>query len=418
MHDFKYKKNELFCENTRISTIAQQVGTPFYLYSYKTLIDHLTKIKKAFVEIDPLICFAVKSNGNMAVIKALANKGAGCDIVSGGELKKALKLKVSPKKIVFASVGKKEEAIALAIKSGILLFNVESVPELEVINAFAKKADKKVQVAIRINPDVEAATHHFITTGTLKNKFGIDLQSTRDLLRRQKAYSHIEINGLHIHIGSQIVNSTPFINAIKKVVGFVNDLRQEGIEIKYFDIGGGLGIIYKDEKPQTAEDFAQNIIPYLKKTGLKIIMEPGRFIAGNAGIFVTKVLYLKDNGFKKFLIVDGGMNDLIRPSLYNAYHDILPVKKTSSKKITVDVVGPVCESGDYFGKERALPKMVRGDLLAVMSAGAYGYVMSSNYNARPRVAEVMVKGNKFAIINEREKFNELIKRERIPDFLK
>ena len=312
MHDFKYKKNELFCENTRISTIAQQVGTPFYLYSYKTLIDHLTKIKKAFVEIDPLICFAVKSNGNMAVIKALANKGAGCDIVSGGELKKALKLKVSPKKIVFASVGKKEEAIALAIKSGILLFNVESVPELEVINAFAKKADKKVQVAIRINPDVEAATHHFITTGTLKNKFGIDLQSTRDLLRRQKAYSHIKINGLHIHIGSQIVNSTPFINAIKKVVGFVNDLRQEGIEIKYFDIGGGLGIIYKDEKPQTAEDFAQNIIPYLKKTGLKIIMEPGRFIAGNAGIFVTKVLYLKDNGFKKFLIVDGGMNDLIR----------------------------------------------------------------------------------------------------------
>ena len=418
MHDFKYKKNELFCENTRISTIAQQVGTPFYLYSYKTLIDHLTKIKKAFAEINPLICFAVKSNGNMAVIKALANKGAGCDIVSGGELKKALKLKVSPKKIVFASVGKKEEAIALAIKSGILLFNVESVPELEVINAFAKKADKKVQVAIRINPDVEAATHHFITTGTLKNKFGIDLQSTRDLLRRQKAYSHIEINGLHIHIGSQIVNSTPFINAIKKVVGFVNDLRQEGIEIKYFDIGGGLGIIYKDEKPQTAEDFAQNIIPYLKKTGLKIIMEPGRFIAGNAGIFVTKVLYLKDNGFKKFLIVDGGMNDLIRPSLYNAYHDILPVKKTSSKKITVDVVGPVCESGDYFGKERALPKMVRGDLLAVMSAGAYGYVMSSNYNARPRVAEVMVKGNKFAIINEREKFNELIKRERIPDFLK
>lgn len=417
MHDFRFKNTEMYCEGVRVSRIAKDVGTPFYLYSYKTLTDHFNKIKKAFTEIDPIICFAMKANDNMAVVKSLVDQGAGLDIVSGGELQKARKVKADPKKVVFASVGKTEEEITLAIKTGILLFNVESVAELVEINRIARKMKKTVQVALRINPDVEAATHAHITTGTLKNKFGIDLQSTRNLLKTQKKYSNIKISGLHIHIGSQIVDSAPFITAIKKVVSFISALRKEGVEIKYLNVGGGLGIIYKNERPQTAADFAKAILPLVKDTDLKIIMEPGRFIAGNAGIFVTKVLYFKDNGFKKFLIVDGGMNDLIRPSLYNAYHEIMPVKKTNARKVKVDIVGPICESGDYFGKGRLLPKMGQGDLIAVMSAGAYGYVMASNYNVRGRSPEVMVKGNQFSVIKKRETFNDLIKGETIPAFI-
>ncbi len=417
MHDFRFKNTEMYCEGVRVSRIAKDVGTPFYLYSYKTLTDHFNKIKKAFTEIDPIICFAMKANDNMAVVKSLVDQGAGLDIVSGGELQKARKVKADPKKVVFASVGKTEEEITLAIKTGILLFNVESVAELVEINRIARKMKKTVQVALRINPDVEAATHAHITTGTLKNKFGIDLQSTRNLLKTQKKYSNIKISGLHIHIGSQIIDSAPFITAIKKVVSFISALRKEGVEIKYLNVGGGLGIIYKNERPQTAADFAKAILPLVKDTDLKIIMEPGRFIAGNAGIFVTKVLYFKDNGFKKFLIVDGGMNDLIRPSLYNAYHEIMPVKKTNARKVKVDIVGPICESGDYFGKGRLLPKMGQGDLIAVMSAGAYGYVMASNYNVRGRSPEVMVKGNQFSVIKKRETFNDLIKGETIPAFI-
>ena len=417
MHDFKYKSNELYCELVRVSTVAQRVGTPFYLYSHKTLIEHFEKIKKAFIKIDPIICFAMKSNGNLAVLKALVNHGAGLDIVSIGELKKALKVKANPKKTVFASVGKTEAEIAFAISSGILLFNVESIQELEEINRIAKKMNTRTQVALRINPDVDAPTHRFISTGTLENKFGIDLKSAHQIFKSQRKYSHVKINGLHIHIGSQIITTTPFIRAIKKVTEFLKILRQDNIDLEYLDIGGGMGIIYKDERPQTAQEFADAIVPYLEKTGLRIIMEPGRFIAGNAGIFVTKVLYLKDNGFKRFLIVDGGMNDLIRPSLYNAYHEIIPVKKTRAKKIKVDIVGPICESGDFLGKDRLLPMMKKDDLLAVMSAGAYGYVMSSNYNARGRVAEVMVRGKQYAVTKKRENFDDLIRGESIPNFL-
>ena len=304
-----------------------------------------------------------------------------------------------------------------ALKKEVLLFNVESIPELENINQIAKIMRKKAKVAIRINPDVEASTHDFITTGTLEKKFGIDLCSTYQLLKSPQKYPFVDFVGLHIHIGSQIVSRTPFINAIKKVVSFINDLRKENISLEYFDIGGGLGIIYKNERPQTALDFAQAILPYLKESGLKIIMEPGRFITGNAGIFVTKVLYLKDNGFKKFLIVDGGMNDFIRPSLYDGYHEILSVKKSNKKKIEVDIVGPICESGDFLGKKRLLPVMNKGDLLAVMGAGAYGYVMASNYNARCRVPEVLVKKDQFSIIKKREKFSDLVRGEVLPDFL-
>ncbi|HBR15450.1 MAG TPA: diaminopimelate decarboxylase [Candidatus Omnitrophica bacterium] len=418
MHDFHYKKGDLYCESVKVSAIAQKVGTPFYLYSYKTLVDHFTKIKTAFQKINPLICFAMKANDNLAVIKALVNQGAGLDIVSGGELKKALYIGTDPQMIVYASVGKSDEEIKEAILSGILLFNVESLPELDAIHQMAKKLRKKIKVALRINPDVEAATHQFITTGTLKNKFGIDLQTSRKILKSFQKYPHIKFSGLHIHIGSQITSKAPFLNAIKKVIEFIHTLRQDNIELEYLDIGGGLGIIYKDETPQTAQDFANSVLPYLKKTGLKIIMEPGRFIVGNAGIFVTKTLYLKDNGFKKFLIVDGGMNDLIRPTLYGAWHDILPAKETKAKKVKMDIVGPICESGDFFAKDRMFPQLNKGDLLAVMSAGAYGYVMSSNYNVRGRVPEVMVKDNKFEVTKKREVFEDLIRGESLPTFLK
>ena len=418
MHDFIFKNNELMCEGVKVSAIAKSVGTPFYLYSYNTIADHFTKIQKAFAPLSATICYAMKANGNLAIIKSLVDLGAGIDIVSSGELKKALLVKADPKKIVFASVGKTDEEITFAIKAGILFFNVESEPELARINMVAKKMNKKTQVALRINPDVPAPTHEYITTGSLKKKFGIDLRTTRAILMNRQKYPMIAINGIHIHIGSQITSGVPFVNAIKIVVKFINELKDEGVNIEYLDIGGGLGIIYKDEKPQSAADYAAKVVPMLLKTGLKIIMEPGRFIVGNAGIFVTKVLYVKDNGVKRFVIVDGGMNDLIRPMLYNAYHEIVPVKDVGATKIKVDVVGPICESGDFFAHDRPLPKVNSNDLLAVMSAGAYGYVMSSNYNVRGRVPEVMVKGNKFAITKARENFRDLIKGETIPGFIK
>lgn len=418
MHDFHFKKGELYCEDVRVDAIAKSVGTPCYVYSYKTLVDHFTKIKTAFAPVNPIICFAMKANDSLSVIKALVDQGAGLDIVSLGELKKARIVKADPQKIVFASVGKTREEIAEAINDRILFFNVESLPELERINAIAKSMGKIANVAIRINPDVQAPTHDFITTGTLKKKFGIDLKTTRQIFRSRKKYTSVNIDGVHIHIGSQITSGKPFVGAIKKTVEFINELRAEGIHIEYLDIGGGLGIIYKDEKPQTAQQYADAVLPILKNTGLKIIMEPGRFIVGNAGIFVTKVLYLKDNGFKKFLVVDGGMNDLIRPSLYDAYHEIVPVKQTKAKKIKVDVVGPICESGDFFAHDRMIPNLKEDDLLAVMSAGAYGYVMASNYNVRGRVPEVMVRRDRFEIITKRETFEDLIRNERIAELLK
>lgn len=418
MHDFAYKNNELYCEKTKVSSIAKSVGTPFYLYSYKTLTDHFHKLQKAFKEIDPLICFAMKANDNSSVIKALSDQGAGFDIVSVGELQKALKVKADPQKIVFASVGKTEEEITLAIKANILFFNVESLPELEEINRIAKKMKKMPQVALRINPDVDAATHSKITTGTLKNKFGIDLKTALKILSQKNKYKNLKINGLHCHIGSQITTIEPYIKALTKVTNFIELCRSKGIEITTLNMGGGFGINYNNDKARTAQQFANKVLGLLKKCQVKVIIEPGRFIAGNAGIFVTQALYLKDNGVKKFLIVDGGMNDLIRPSLYNAYHEICPLKKTNAKKAVMDVVGPICESGDFFAKDRKLPMMKKGDLLAVMSAGAYGFVMASNYNVRRRPCEVMVQGNQYAIIKKRETFKDLIAGETIPAFLK
>jgi diaminopimelate decarboxylase len=420
MHEFKYVNNQLYCEKVKVADLAQKYGTPLYVYSYHTLISHFVKLQDAFRSIDPLICYSVKANSNLAILKALVDKGAGLDIVSGGELYRALQVGCPAEKIVYASVGKTDKEIEEAIRHKILFFNVESVPELENINRIAKSLNRVVQVAIRINPDVEPKTHKYITTGKLTNKFGIDLKAAQQILLVRKAFANAKINGLHIHIGSQITESAPYVAAISKIADFIAKLRKKGVKLEYLNIGGGLGIIYDKEIPQTAQKFAQKALPLLKKTGLKIIMEPGRFIVGNAGILVTKVLYVKSTPKKKFVIVDGGMNDLIRPALYGAYHNIVPLgsQVTSCKsQQKVDVVGPICESGDFFAKERKLPKVKAGDYLAVMSAGAYGFSMASNYNSRRRPEEVMVVKSEHFVIRKRETYEDLTRNEIVPAFL-
>ncbi|MFA5155962.1 MAG: diaminopimelate decarboxylase [Candidatus Omnitrophota bacterium] len=419
MHDFKYKNNHLYCEQVEVEDLARKYGTPLYVYSYHTLIDHYMKLRSAFAQVFPLICYSVKANSNLAILKALVEKGAGLDIVSGGELFRALKAGCPPQKIVYASVGKTDKEIAEAIKAGILFFNVESLPELENINRIAKKLNKVTNVAIRINPDVEPKTHKFITTGKITNKFGIDLKTAYNILIYHSNFSNINICGLHIHIGSQITEGSSFVAAIKKVIGFINELKKEGINIRYLNIGGGLGIIYDNESPQTAFAYAKKVLPLFKKTGLKVIMEPGRFIVGNAGILLTKVLYVKKTPKKRFVIVDAGMNDLIRPSLYGAYHKIIPLKVSGVRcqvSGKVDIVGPICESGDFFAKERMMPEIKEGDYLAVMSAGAYGFSMSSNYNSRRRAEEVMVSSSRVVVIRKRENYEDLVHNEAIPIF--
>ncbi|UCB57178.1 MAG: diaminopimelate decarboxylase [Candidatus Omnitrophota bacterium] len=417
MHEFRYKGNELYCEGVKISRIAKRFDTPLYIYSRKTLIDHYRKIKKAFSAIRPLICFSVKANSNLAVLKVLANQSAGMDVVSGGELYRALKVGVAPQRIVYAGVGKREQEIALAIKAGILLFNAESFAELGLIERAAGRLRKKVDVSLRINPDVEIHTHRFITTGRMINKFGLDIRTAEEIFLRSRIFSHLNLVGVHIHIGSQITEGRPFVLAIKKALHLIKRLKSKGVQLKYFNIGGGLGIVYRNERPQTADEFAQAVLPLLKETKLKIILEPGRFIAGNSGILLTKVVYVKKTPKKNFAIVDAGMNDLIRPALYGAYHEILPVvraKDKAERKVRYDVVGPICESGDFLAQGRDMPIVQAGDLLAVMSSGAYGFVMSSNYNSRPRVAEVLIDKNKVSLVRKRESYRDLIRAEVIP----
>src|SRR3990167_3441708 len=421
MHEFKYKNNQLYCEAVRIADITQKVSTPFYLYSYATLLDHYRKLVKAFSSIKPLVCYSMKANSNLSICRALVKAGSGLDIVSGGELYKALLAGCSPKKIVYASVGKTEEEIRRAVAREILFFNVESLSELELINKVAKDIGKAASVALRINPDVEPGTHTYITTGKLTNKFGIDFDAAYKILQNKAKFSSLNFKGLHIHIGSQIIQARPYVLAIKKMAGFIAKLKKELIEIEYLNIGGGLGIIYAQEKPQTAGEFSRKVSPILKNTGLKIILEPGRFIAGNAGILVSKVLYLKKTPLKNFVIMDAGMNDLIRPSLYGSYHEILPLRKTRQvrgARNKVDVVGPLCESGDFFAKDRILPEVKEGDYLSIMSAGAYGFSMASNYNCRLKPAEVMVKGDKFYIVRKRDSYLDLVRKDIIPEFLK
>ena len=420
MREFKYKGNYLYCEDIRIRDLINRFGTPLYIYSYRTLIDHFVKLKIAFREVEPLICYSVKASSTLAILKALVDKGAGLDIVSGGELFRAIKVGCPAEKIVYASVGKTDREIEEAIRRRILFFNAESLPELENINRIAGRLNKIANVAIRINPDVEPKTHKFITTGKITNKFGIDFNNAYKIFLIRNKFINLNICGLHIHIGSQITESAPYVAGITKMVNFIEQLKIQGVDLEYLNIGGGLGIIYDKETPQTAAKFAQKVLPLLKKTKLKIILEPGRFIVGNAGILVTKVLYIKSTPKKKFVIVDAGMNDLLRPALYDAYHQILPLRCTlHAARCTekVDIVGPICESADFFAKDRKLSKVKEGDYLAVMGAGAYGFSMSSNYNSRRRAEEALVIKDKVFVIRKRETHTDLTCNEIIPSFL-
>jgi len=415
MHEFKYKGDELFCEDVGISAIAAEAGTPFYLYSHKTLIDHYKKLRDAFAEINPLICFSMKANSNLAVIASLVRAGSGLDVVSGGELYKALRAGCDPKKIVYASVGKTEAEVEAAIKAGILFFNVESLPELALVNKTAGSLGRRVDCALRANPDVDPHTHKFITTGKAENKFGLDFKTVEETFAVAEKYPNVRLRGIHIHIGSQITQSEPFYRAINRVGELIRNIRASGGRVDWLNIGGGLGIIYNKEKPQTALRFAKAVIPLIRKLGVRLILEPGRFIAGNSGILVTKVTYVKKTRSKNFIIADAAMNDLMRPSLYDAYHDVLPViRRAGRKKILADLVGPICESADVLARDRRLPEFRPGELIAVMGAGAYGFTMSSNYNSRPRAAEVMVMHGKFYVVRERERYEDLVRGESVP----
>lgn len=419
MHYFKYKKNLLYCENIPVKKIADEFGTPLYVYSSQTIIDHYLKLKRAFSSFSNLlICYSVKANSNLSILRLLVNQGAGLDIVSGGELFRAKRVGCPGEKIVYASVGKTDNEIKDAIRYGILMFNVESEQELIRINELACQEKRRVDISLRFNPDIEAKTHKYITTGKKENKFGMDRDTILRLFADKSRYRNLRIVGIHIHIGSQITEIQPFISALEKVGDLLDSIFCGNGVLQYLNIGGGLGIVYDKEKPQSAKQFARRIMPILKKLPIKkLILEPGRFIVGNAGILVTKVLFVKSVGNKKFVIVDGGMNDLIRPALYNAYHQIVEVRKgkRNLKRYKADIVGPVCESGDFLGKER-LVTVQPGDYLAVMSCGAYGFVMSSNYNSRPRPAEVLVHDKDIYLIRSREKYRDLIREEHLYAF--
>lgn len=416
MTAFAYRGDEFYCEEVPVATIAQAVGTPCYIYSQRTLVEGFRALDQAFAGLPHLICYAMKANANLAILRAFIDEGGGLDIVSGGELYRALRAGADPHRIVFAGVGKSAEEIEAALQADILLFNVESSQELEAIDSVAARCGRRARIAMRLNPDVDPKTHPYISTGLRQSKFGVPIQEALDLYRSTRALPHIDPVGVHAHIGSQITEVSPFQESLSKLVPLVEELRQEGFHIQYLDIGGGLGIRYKDEGPPAPADYADSLRPLLGALECTVLMEPGRLLVGNAGIFVTKVLYLKSNEAKQFLVVDGGMNDLIRPSLYSAYHAIVPVQRQANGRpeMTLDVVGPICESGDFLAKDRPLPACQPGDLLAVLSAGAYGFVMASNYNARPRVPEVMVQGERFVVVRARETYEDLIRGEIIP----
>ncbi len=419
MHHFAYRNGEFYCEDVPLSWIAKEFGTPFYVYSHATLVRHFRALDSAFQDVPHIIAFAMKANSNLAILRLMAREGGGADIVSGGELYRALKAEVPPEKIVFAGVGKNREEIRYALKSGILMFNVESSDELRAIDDVAAELRMKARVALRVNPDVDPKTHPYISTGMKKSKFGISADRALEEFKLASSLKHIDVVGVHKHIGSQLTEISPFVDALNKILELVGQLKGQGINIRYINIGGGLGITYQDETPPEPKDLAAAISPLLRDLKCTLIMEPGRVIVGNAGVLVTKVLYQKASDVKRFVIVDAAMNDLLRPSLYGAFHEIKPVRETpAGKPVTVDIVGPVCESGDFLAKDRAMPEVKPGDLLAVMSAGAYGFVMASNYNSRPRVPEVLVRGQEIHIIRRRESLPDLVRGETIPAFLK
>lgn len=422
MNSFHYIDGVLHCEETPIAEIAEEFGTPLYVYSKAQLVENFRSINAAFDGTHHTVCYALKANANHELLRILQAEGAGADCVSAGEIHLALKAGFTPDVITFAGVGKRDDEIAYALKHDIFSFNVESTEELAVIDAVAVKAGKKARIALRINPDIDAATHPYISTGLKSNKFGIDISVAVETFKYAASLPNLIVEGIHTHIGSQILKLEPFLQTAQRVVALVKELRGLGINIQHIDFGGGYGVTYKNAltHPQlpleeaTAADatpgngaFMQAVLPVLKEAGCHIVIEPGRSIVANTGALITGVLYRKDNGVKKFVIVDAGMNDLIRPSLYQAFHQIVPLTLTGAETEKVDIVGPICESSDFLAKDRTMPFAQRGDRLAVLTAGAYGFSVSSNYNARPSVAEILVNGDKVRVIRERGKIEEL-----------
>src|SRR5438105_3403462 len=431
MHDFRYVGGELFCEGVSVAGLVKKFGTPLYVYSQRTLTNHFQKLDRALAPLDHLVCFAMKSNSNLAILRVISDLGGGFDIVSEGELRRVIAAGGDPKKCVFAGVGKTGQEIEFALRQGIYSFNVESEPELARINAIAARLKKTAPVAVRINPNIDAGTHAKITTGTYENKFGIAFEEVEGVYARASKLKNLRLRGLQMHIGSQLTEVKPFELAVRKVVPLVENLAAK-YESEFFSIGGGLGIVYQPalasggpdwwRKPQaqhilTPAKYAATLVPLLKPLKLRILVEPGRFISGNAGILVARVEYVKRTGHKNFVIVDAAMNDLIRPAFYDSYHEIVPLNRKNGSAIASDVVGPICESGDFFAKDRPLPKVRAGDYLALLSAGAYGFVMASNYNARPLAAEVLVHGRRAAGVRERQPVEDIWRLEKLPDWL-
>jgi len=419
MHHFEYRNGEMHAEGVPLKRIAKEVGTPAYVYSLATLRRHYQVFDRAFAQVRHLVCFSVKANSNLALLRFFAKEGSGFDIVSGGELFRALKVGADPKKIVFSGVGKKKEEIEYALNAGILMFNVESEQELIALNEIAAGVGKQAPISLRINPDVDPQTHPYISTGMKKAKFGVDITKSIDMYKRAAALKNIVVVGVDCHIGSQLTSVAPFVDALAKVREYldrmlVGEMKKEGAQIRYLDLGGGLGINYHDETPPLPDEYARAIIQGLEGLDITLILEPGRVIVGNAGILLTEVQYVKETEAKKFVIIDGGMNDLIRPALYGSYQAIQPVVESRAERIVADVVGPICESGDFFAKDREIHRPQRGDLLAVMSVGAYGFTMASNYNSHPKPPEVLVDGDRYYVVRKRESFDDLINGEVIP----
>ena len=417
MHHFAYREGRLFAEEIPLERIAREVGTPFYCYSHATLERHFQAFRDSLGSVPHLICFSVKSNSNMAVLRVFLNQGAGLDVVSGGELYRALKAGADPRKIVFAGVGKTVREMEEALRAGILLFNVESEQELLALDRVAGSGGMKAPVALRVNPDISAQTHPYISTGLKKSKFGIPFDRSMEVYRQAKALRYIDPIGVHCHIGSQILEVRPFVDTVRRVKELVRKLREESIAVRYLDLGGGLGITYEDEVPPPPSEYVEALLDELGDLDCTLLFEPGRVLVGNAGILVTRVLYLKRGPEKNFIVVDAGMNDCIRPSLYGAYQAVWPVVQREGEKISGDVVGPICESGDFLARDRLLPPLEPGDLVSVMSAGAYGFTMASNYNSRPRPAEVLVRGTEYWVVRRRETYEDIVQGESVPEAL-
>ena len=419
MNHFEYRNGEMFAERVPLKRIAAEVGTPAYVYSLATLKRHYNVFDQAFAKVGHIVCYSVKANSNLALLRAFVKLGSGFDIVSGGELFRALKAGGDPRKIVFSGVGKKKSEIEYALDAGILMFNVESEEELTTINEVAAAVGKKAPISLRVNPDVDPQTHPYISTGMKKAKFGVEIKKSIETYKKALAMKNLEVVGVDCHIGSQLTSVAPFVDALAKVREYldrvlVGEMKKEGARIRYLDLGGGLGIHYHDETPPLPEDYAKAIIKGLEGLDITLILEPGRVIVGNAGILLTEVQYIKETDTKKFVIVDGGMNDLIRPALYGSYQAIQPVVQSQAETINADVVGPICESGDFFAKDRDIARPKRGDLLAVMSAGAYGFTMASNYNSHPKPPEILVDGDQYYVVRKRETLDDLIHGEVIP----